>query len=354
MGVYLRRGHYYFRKQIQRKVYYQALKLRRGQEALLSGRLKQVEEEMIAKHFGLDYDSRQSILFSDYLKRYLEAKTHKKSLDRDRQRLIKTGRILGDIPLRGISSRQIEKLEISLASLGIGTTTINRYMELLRHFLNMAKSENLISSNPLENYEPYAEDQKGRALTKGEIGKVLAAALAMKKKPRGKIHALIHDLILLALNTAMRLSEILNLRKSYIRGDVVYYPMSKTKSRRRVPGGGRFQAKLIVLNETAQAIIASQDSPDDFVFNLNRRDPNVVFRSIHLIRKRTGIPDFTFHQLRHTASTIVASQSSLASARVVLGHSDIRTTLRYTHPGLDEQRKTVSKLGNYFKDVLSK
>jgi integrase len=72
----------------------------------------------------------------------------------------------------------------------------------------------------------------------------------------------------------------------------------------------------------------------------------------HKLRKDSGISDFTFHQLRHTASTIISSQSSLATAKTVLGYADIKTTLQYTDPGLDEQRKSVKKLGKYFEAVV--
>ena len=55
MGFYIRNQRYYFKKQIEGCVYYRALRLKRGQEGLLSARLKQVEDEITAQHFGLEY-----------------------------------------------------------------------------------------------------------------------------------------------------------------------------------------------------------------------------------------------------------------------------------------------------------
>lgn len=356
MGIYLRNSRYYFRKQIDGRVYYEALKLRRGQEALLSARIKQVEEGILAHHFGIDYAPGRSVMFSGFIERYLKTKAHKKSLDRDRQRLIRIGEILGDLPLSAIGRSHIEKLERRLLSgdKAVGTTTLNRYMETLRHLFNLAIEERVITENPLRHYEPYVEEQKGRALSGAEIAAVVEAARQMSQRPRGRVHAFIHDLILFGLNTGMRLSEILNLKKSYVVDGIVYYPMSETKSPRRRAAARKARAKAVVLNDMAQAVIARQRSTSEYVFPLHRRDPNTIFRSVQLIRKRTGITDFTFHILRHTASTIIASQSSLATAKIVLGHQDLRTTLKYTHPELAEQKKTVTNLGNYIRGIVQK
>jgi len=87
LGIYIRNNHYYFKKEIECKVYYKALKLKKGQESLLASRLKQVEEEVLSKHFNLPYNSQKQINFYDYAKKYIESKKYKKSWDRDKQRL---------------------------------------------------------------------------------------------------------------------------------------------------------------------------------------------------------------------------------------------------------------------------
>jgi integrase len=129
--------------------------------------------------------------------------------------------------------------------------------------------------------------------------------------------------------------------------------MSATKSRRRGAGAPKQRVKVVGLNDVALEVIARQQHIEEFVFNLHRRDAMVIQHGVEAIRRIAGIPDFTFHHLRHTVSTLVASQSSLATAKIVLGHSDIRTTLRYTHPSLAEQRETVTKLGTHIRGLAS-
>ena len=148
----------------------------------------------------------------------------------------------------------------------------------------------------------------------------------------------------------MRLSEILNLKKSYIADDIIFYPISETKHSRRVYRQTE-KVKAICLNSTASTIVKKSKTKYDYIFNIKWRNPNVVYQVVHKIRELSGVKDFTFHQLRHTTSTWIASQVSLATAKMVLSHKDIKTTLRYTHPGIEEQKSAVAKMGEYFKNL---
>jgi integrase len=260
--------------------------------------------------------------------------------------------VWGDRPLSSIGKQQIEKLEkYLLEKKKIKSATVNRYFEMLRHFFNLAIEEGHLKENPLKGYEFFIEDGERRALSREEISRILESARTMQANPRTSVEAIIYDLILFALNTGMRLSEILFLKKSYIVEDMVYYPTSKTKSPRR-SASPQQRFKMILVNPQARAIIERDKGQDDYIFPMKWRDPNAVFHAVHKLRKESAISDFTFHELRHTASTIISSQSSLATAKTVLGHADIKTTLQYTHPGLDEQRKSVKKLGKYFEAIV--
>lgn len=108
---------------------------------------------------------------------------------------------------------------------------------------------------------------------------------------------------------------------------------------------------MICLNSIAKATIQKMKSKDEYVFPVEWRNPNVIRRGIVQIRKISGVNDFTFHQLRHTTSTLISSQVSLATAKIILGHADLKTTLQYTHPGIEEGRKGVAKIGEYFLNL---
>lgn len=67
--------------------------------------------------------------------------------------------------------------------------------------------------------------------------------------------------------------------------------------------------------------------------------------------RRAGLADCTIHTLRHTlASRLIQNGMSIYEVREILGHADIKTTMRYAHL---EQRH-VSKKARDIIDRLSK
>lgn len=49
--------------------------------------------------------------------------------------------------------------------------------------------------------------------------------------------------------------------------------------------------------------------------------------------RNAGITDLRFHDLRHTAATrMIEAGASIVAVSKILGHSDIKMTMRYTHP----------------------
>jgi len=117
---------------------------------------------------------------------------------------------------------------------------------------------------------------------------------------------------------------------------------------------GNRKVKVICLNLIALAIVKSQKGAGEFVFRMEWRDPKSIRRTVSRIRELASVPDFTFHQLRHTVSTFLSSQVSLTTARLLLGHSSLATTLRYTHPEISAQKEGVAKLEQFFNDLSSK
>ena len=60
--------------------------------------------------------------------------------------------------------------------------------------------------------------------------------------------------------------------------------------------------------------------------------------------KRANIKDFHFHDLRHTfASQLVMSEVDLTTVKELLGHKDIKMTLRYAHLAPEHKMEAISE-----------
>jgi site-specific recombinase XerD len=61
--------------------------------------------------------------------------------------------------------------------------------------------------------------------------------------------------------------------------------------------------------------------------------------------KRANVTDVTLHTFRHTfASWLVMEGIDINTVRELLGHSDIKTTMKYTHLAPEHVKRAVERL----------
>ncbi len=356
MGVFRRGDWYWYKRIVEGVIYRRPLGVRKGQEAFLSARIAQEDEAIVSRHYGTPAPRPGSARFSEFEKIYLERKASNKSIDRDKQRLPKIRGIIKDLPLSAYGPKHFQRLETALLAKKLSPTTVNRYFQLLRSFFSLAVEERLLTENPLRFWRFYVEDKSARALAPAELRRILDALRAVKANPRGPVQAILYDVVALGMVTGMRLSEVIGLKWSYIQDGLAVIPISQTKWRRRVTSQG-VKEKIVVLMPQAQDIIESYRSrkvAEGFVFPMARRDPRAISKVIYELREDLGVPDFHYHLLRHTFATLLSGLADLASAKEMLGHRDIKTTMRYSHPGTEKARELSTKMGTKFFNKLLK
>lgn len=109
--------------------------------------------------------------------------------------------------------------------------------------------------------------------------------------------------------------------------------------------------KFVALTQAVLAIINEAESRCDslYVFSRTEREGRQLKRrKVHMILsragKRVGVK-VSPHRLRKSGSThALANRADIKSISKALGHSDIRTTVKYTLPDLDQQRAALSSL----------
>ena len=118
----------------------------------------------------------------------------------------------------------------------------------------------------------------------------------------------------------MRRSEILNLRWIDVDLDNGFAFLFDTKNGedRRVP-----------LTKTARDVLSKLSKQDERVFPISA---NCVRLAWERTRKKAGISDLRFHDLRHEAvSRFFEMGMSVPEVALISGHKDVRQLFRYTH-----------------------
>ncbi len=234
-----------------------------------------------------------------------------------------------------------------LASEGQAPTSRARRLSAIKQFYRFLLAEDVIAVDPTSGLQgPKKQRALPKVLSIAEVDRLLAVSQKQCEGQEG--HALFralrfHCLLELLYATGMRVSELVGLPRSVLRGDARVL-MIKGK-------GGR--ERLVPLNATARAAL------DAFLSVSGRFDNSAwLFPSKsalgHVTRQGFGqdLKDVAIaadiapervspHVLRHAfASHLLDRGADLRAVQQLLGHADISTTEIYTHV-LQERLKAL-------------
>lgn len=236
----------------------------------------------------------------------------------------------GELYLNEITSLLVEKFKIERVK-EVKPTTVNRALARLKSIFNKAIDWGKFNGiNPVRSVKFFLEDnQRTRYLEKEEIAKFL-------KYCAGNIK----PVAVVALNTGMRKSEILNLKWHDIdfKGDIIYLLKTKNNNKREIPMNDAVKTALIKVKRHPES---------QYIFcGKNGKPMQNIRKSFFTALKKAGIINFRFHDLRHTfASQLVTFGVDLNTVRELLGHKSLEMTLRYSHLSPDHKKRAVDILG---------
>lgn len=274
----------------------------------------------------------KQILFKDFAEKYLKySKKHKKSWRSDQTSLNKLKAFFKDTRLSKISPGLIDDYKLKRVD-EVKPASVNRELACLKFMFSLAKKWDYADRNPVREVKLFRERKIDmRILDKEEISRLIEASNTHLK-----------PIIIIALNTGMRKGEILNLCWRDIDFDKLFIFVKETKS--DIP-------RKIPMNSFVMQTLKGIKRESEFVFyNLDtkKRIKNVK-SSFKTACRKIGVPNLRFHDLRHTAATyMVTGGVDLVTVSEILGHSDIKMTVRYTHPTPENRRKAVGVLAAIF------
>ena len=221
----------------------------------------------------------------------------------------------------------------------------NRTLGVLSVLFNLAEVWGIRpdGSNPCRHVKKYREEKRERYLSTDELGR-LGQALDAFEAERPEMRPAVNCVRLLIL-TGCRLGEIQTLKWSFVNGDGIWLPDSKTG------------AKKVYLSPAAKAVLESieHDPKNEYVITgkLPGRHLTDMQRPWRRIRARAGLDDVRLHDLRHSfASAAVGLGESLPMIGKLLGHSQVQTTARYAHLADNPVQQSVERISETLDQAL--
>lgn len=205
----------------------------------------------------------------------------------------------------------------------VSNGTVIRELAYLSSIINHARREwGINTPNPVQYVrKPPSPAGRSRKLSADERDKLLASV-----EPRGRQNNWTKPVVVLALETAMRRSELLALRWEHINlgSQTALLPDTKNGTPRSVP-----------LSTTAVELLRSLPrNISGVVFPIKYFTLDAAFKRAV---KRAGLVDFHFHDLRHTAITAMAEKlPNLIELSAVTGHKSLAMLKRYYHPNVED------------------
>lgn len=230
-----------------------------------------------------------------------------------------------------IKPKNIEQFKEYMLNENKKHSTINRYLEILSKMFNIGISNKLLIENPVTEVKKLLEDNyKIRFLTIDE-----------EKRLYQNLTSQLEPIVTTALQTGMRKGEILKLRWDCIDFDYGFIELLETKSgkSRKIPISKKLEKTLMNIEKTSNFVFINPQT------GLPYAD---IKKSWSTAIKKANIKNFRFHDLRHTVATrLVEKGIDLLVVKEILGHADVKTTMRYSHPVPKRKLEAIDVLNSY-------
>lgn len=240
--------------------------------------------------------------------------------------------------IKDVKPNDIEKFKAFLLSNNKGKITVNRYLEILSKMFNIAVDNNWLDKNPIKHDTKFPEkNYKVRYLLPEEEERLMAVLPQFLK-----------DMSFVALNTGFRRANLLDLNWEQIdlNGRIIEILDNKSNKHIKKP-----------INDDLLAFL--QQTPPEkrmgylFINPRTGKKCKEIKRAWNTAKKKAGIVNFRFHDLRHTVGTRLAEKGvPIPVIKEVLDHSDIKTTMRYVHTADEQILSAMNLLNSNRKDLI--
>jgi len=248
----------------------------------------------------------------------------------------------GSINVRSINQSHANDLVKRLKNKDLKNKTANKVLTIFKQIFNFAEIEGYIHKNSLRGY-PNLKVEQGRIdfLTSQEILQLLRANGTED----------IYPLLVVALNTGMRIGEITGLCWDRINFDTKQIEVSRNQTRFGLKDSTKTSlVRYIPMNEEVQKVLWSLlrlQKDLKFAFVDSKRSAyspdHFSQRYFRKALERAGVRKINFHILRHTyASQFMMNGGNVYDLQKILGHTKVEMTMKYAHLSMNHLANAVN------------
>ena len=245
--------------------------------------------------------------------------------------------VLGHLSLDKVGPAQIEAFKAMKLKEGLSPKTVNNHLIVLRRMLSVAEEWELIKHVPKFKWLKVPEVEFD-FLTFEEAAKFLATGEGEWR-----------TMIAVAMKAGLRQGEILGLRwkdVDLVTGKIIVR-QSSVRGIVGTPKGWRSR-EIELCSDLWDILKAHRHLRGELVFcDLDGQmlTKNQCRRPLYDVCKRASLRQIGWHVLRHTfASHLVMRGVPIRVVQELLGHRDIKTTMRYAHLSPQSRRDAVALL----------
>jgi integrase len=291
----------------------------------------------------------QKITFGEIASLWVSSSRHRVTTSRRRDGILRNYLLpaLGQQPVASIKHSDIRLLVAQWRAKGLSPQTVKNHIGILRPILDLAVRDDYIPRNPAVGLRLETPPTPKRVALTAEQCQLFLATVDDHYRP----------LFYFAISTGMRASELFSARVGDVDFDLrrIMIPQSKTAN----------GVREILLSENdllvlQQHMLRHQLSEDDSYLFPSPRGKKIQYRNIAGRVLKTaivdsGLPSFTFHDLRRTHATMLVEAG--VNPKVIqerLGHQTLELTLRlYAQPTRESRERASNVAISYLMGASS-
>ncbi|MCH2236024.1 MAG: tyrosine-type recombinase/integrase [Crocinitomicaceae bacterium] len=239
--------------------------------------------------------------------------------------------------LQEVTNKHLRNYTVELMDQGLENSSINRKISCLKSFFKYLKKLDYIQKNPAHLLKSLKTKKRlPQFVPESQLWSKDIFEVEKNEKDQIEIE-LIFELF---YQTGIRLSELINLKRSKITSNQIKV-LGKRNKERLIP----ITPKLSQLINNHTNSLGEKQLNSDLLFsdkNGKIRNPKFVYKKVnYYLGLATDLKKRSPHVLRHTFAThMLNNGASIESIKTLLGHTDLAATQVYTHNSF-KQLKSV-------------